>query len=326
MGTVSRGHVARPHFRRFAVKESAALRLHGLWPVAYLALAVAVAAPLLKPGLVLAVDLSLTPHPALPGVYWGLAQAPHDGTLARLPLDALFVGLGHLGAVGLGEKALCLGVVALAGVGMHRLVVVRHAAAAYYAGLLYAINPFVYDRLYTGQWFLLLGYALLPFAYRALLGALEGDLVAATTFGALFGLTGIASTHMAVILAAMAAATAAIHGGRMWRAPAVRRAAGLAAALAAASALSWLVPTPGLREFWHAIGPSQLELYRSAPNGSWPVPVAVAGLTGYWNDARPATDWVPAWPLFALTFATLSLAGLAARARDRTTWAVAVMG
>ena len=39
------------------------------------------------------------------------------------------------------------------------------------AGLFYAVNPFVFDRLYAGQLGLLLGYALLPFAVAALLDA-----------------------------------------------------------------------------------------------------------------------------------------------------------
>jgi hypothetical protein len=314
------GTLTPPRTRR------AARRVRRVSLVAYAALALAVAGPLLASGLVLVVDLSQTPHPDLPGAYYGLPQGTHEGTVARLPLDALFVGLGRLDAVGLGEKVLLLAVVALAGIGMHRLVVVRHAAAAYYAGLLYAVNPFVYDRLDTGQWFLLLGYALLPWAYRALVGALRGDLLAGATFGALFGLTGIASTHMAMLLAAMAVVTATIHGPRLWREPAVGRAVGLGGVLAGLSALCWLVPTPGLREFWQAIGPAHLELYRSLPNGSWPVPVALAGLTGYWNNPQPATDWVPAWPLFALTLALLALLGVAARSRDRTTLSVAILG
>ena len=39
------------------------------------------------------------------------------------------------------------------------------------AGLFYAVNPFVFDRLYAGQLGVLLGYALLPFAVDALLDA-----------------------------------------------------------------------------------------------------------------------------------------------------------
>ena len=138
-------------------------------PLIYLALGLAVAGPLLGGGLVLAVDLALGPHPTLDTAYWGLPRGTHGGLLSRLPLDALFVALGRVDAVAVGEKVLLVAVVALAGWGMHRLVRVRHASAAWFAGLLYAINPFVYDRLHSGQWFLLLGYALLPHAYGALL-------------------------------------------------------------------------------------------------------------------------------------------------------------
>src|SRR5260221_8578431 len=153
-------------------------------PLVYLLLAVAVAGPLLAPGLVLAVDLAPVPHPHLASAYWGVAQGTHEGSLSRLPLDALFVLLGRVGAVAIGEKLLLLAIVFLAGLGMHRAAPARTEAGRYFAGLLYAVNPFVYDRLYTGQWFLLLGYALVPWAFRQFGRLLAGDSRRACGFAA----------------------------------------------------------------------------------------------------------------------------------------------
>src|SRR5205085_10900841 len=47
-------------------------------------------------------------------------------------------------------------------------------AARIGAGLLYAWNPMVYERLLLGQWAFLLGYALLPFAVSAAVSVREG--------------------------------------------------------------------------------------------------------------------------------------------------------
>src|SRR5690348_4498832 len=57
----------------------------------YAVLALLVAGPLLAPGLVLAVDLNVVPHPHLPASIWGLPTGTHGGPPNRLPFDLLFV-------------------------------------------------------------------------------------------------------------------------------------------------------------------------------------------------------------------------------------------
>jgi hypothetical protein len=299
---------------------------HLLVPMVYVALALAVAGPLLGSGLVLAVDLSQAPHPGIPTAYWGLPEGTHEGPPARLPLDALFAALGLIGAVAIGQKVMLLAIVFLAGIGMHRLAPVRSQAAALFAGFLYAANPFVYDRLYTGQWFLLLGYALLPHAYRAFLQTLEGRPGAAWVFGALFVAVGVASTHFAALLLVVCMITLAAWAGRIRRRPELGRSALLALALGLFPSLYWLIPTPGLLDFWGHIGPDQLDLYRTVADENWGLAPTVAGLYGYWNNAAPIKAYLEAWPLLALTLFALAAWGVALRRRDATTWAVAAIG
>lgn len=295
-------------------------------PLPYLLLALAIAGPLLGSGLVLAVDLVQTPHPGIPPSYWGLGEGTHEGPPARLPLDALFAVLGQIDAVAIGQKVLLLAIVFLAGFGMHRLVRVRSQAAALYAGFLYAANPFVYDRLYTGQWFLLLGYALLPHAYRAFLNTLGGGPRAWWTFAALLFVTGIASTHMAAFLLVMCGITLVASAAHIRRRPEVGRNAVLALALGLIPSLYWLIPTPGLQDLWAHVGPGQLELYRTVADDRWGLGPTVAGLFGYWNNARPISAYLSVWPLIALTLLALALWGAALRRRDPTTWAVGAIG
>ena len=98
------------------------------------------------------------------------------------------------------ERVLLVAIVLLAGLGVHRLVAGERAGLAAFAGVLYAINPFVYDRLLTGQWFLLLGYAVLPWALRALIRTLRGERRAPWMFAALFALTGIAAVVVCLVV------------------------------------------------------------------------------------------------------------------------------
>ena len=82
--------------------------------IVYGALALVVAGPLLAPGLILVVDLSVVPHPSLPSMYWGLPTGTHGAAASRLPFDLLFVLAGRIGAVGVAEKLLLLAIVFLA--------------------------------------------------------------------------------------------------------------------------------------------------------------------------------------------------------------------
>lgn len=128
--------------------------------------------PLLLPGYILTLDLVFTPHNAFPAevtnsyllqlLLWAFGMV--------LPGDAI-------------EKILLFVILLFSGVGMHLLIVKINnskdnsalwKASAYFAGVLYMINPFVYSRFMAGQWMFLLGYALLPFFVRALYDFFKG--------------------------------------------------------------------------------------------------------------------------------------------------------
>ncbi|RYF50104.1 MAG: hypothetical protein EOO27_32335 [Comamonadaceae bacterium] len=69
------------------------------------------------------------------------------------------------------QKFLLVSLFVSAGVGAHKIVsklrlglVNTNTYAAYLAGIIYTINPFIYTRFLAGQWLVMLGYALLPWA------------------------------------------------------------------------------------------------------------------------------------------------------------------
>jgi hypothetical protein len=134
-----------------------------LWAKAYFTgLALLVIGPLLEPrGYILALDVVWGPH-------YVFSRLDNPAALSRFLLDNITFLLHHALGGGLAQSVLILVILFLVGWGMYTALPIKRQVAKYFAGTLYLLNPFVYDRLVSGQWLLLLGYALLPFAVRAL--------------------------------------------------------------------------------------------------------------------------------------------------------------
>ncbi len=324
------------------------MRRPGFLIAGYTALGAVVAGPLLRPGLLLAVDAAPTPFARLDPAYWGLGQGTHDGTVSRLPLDAALAAVALLTSTATAQKLVLVAVIALAGMGMHRLVDSRLPVARVFAGLLYAVNPFVYERIWTGQLFIVLGYALIPWGFGAFRRILRDEGGSPWTFAALAVATGVASAHMALLLGLLcscALVASAVAGRRSRvdrsvpsraepvgarpsraRPTSVTTLALGALALAALGCAWWLLPTPGVSELWSHVGRAQLAYYASVPMAHIGLIPTLAALSGYWNDTRPEISYQPAWPALALTLVALAAAGGWLRRRDPMTWAVAGAG
>ena len=67
------------------------------------------------------------------------------------------------------QKLMLFAIFFLAGWGMARLAPVSGTKAKIFAGLLYSVNPFTYERVMAGQWWLLLAYASVPFVIEKML-------------------------------------------------------------------------------------------------------------------------------------------------------------
>ncbi len=133
----------------------------------YGAVVLLVLGPLLLPGYVLTLDMVFTPVLRMP-------DQVSSSYLFRALLHLLDIVL----PADLVQKVMLFAILLLTGLGMHRLMESLPARkpadavpplALYFAGLLYTINPFTYDRLLAGQYNVLFGYALLPWFVRALL-------------------------------------------------------------------------------------------------------------------------------------------------------------
>jgi hypothetical protein len=67
------------------------------------------------------------------------------------------------------EKIMVFNILFLCGYSIHRLIDTKSEWPKYFAGIIYTINPFTYERWMAGQYLILAGYSLLPFLVKSLL-------------------------------------------------------------------------------------------------------------------------------------------------------------
>src|SRR5688572_24342135 len=116
--------------------------------------------PLLGRGYVLTYDMVFVPRLELTRGLLGL-----DTAVARsVPADLLVALASRVVPADLVQKLVLAGVFAGAAAGAARLVSSRSLAARAAAAVLYAWNPFIYERLLMGHWGLLVSYAAIPWA------------------------------------------------------------------------------------------------------------------------------------------------------------------
>lgn len=141
-----------------------------IW-IEYFCVALIILFPLLMSGYILTIDMVFTPHISFP------TQLTNT-----YPLDFIMWLLSNIFPADVVQKAILVAIIVFSGVSMHLFAKfllpllnnkkqISHLAlyvAPYAAGLFYIFNPFVYSRFMSGQWLVLLGYALLPFFMRSL--------------------------------------------------------------------------------------------------------------------------------------------------------------
>jgi hypothetical protein len=121
----------------------------------FFALALLIFSPILKPGFVFALDLVFAPNLKMPAWFANDFVIRSFFSLLNIILPSSVI-----------EKLLLFSIVILSGVGMYKLVQTKSEWPKYFAGIFYIFNPFFYERLVNGQIFLLLGYALFPWAMK----------------------------------------------------------------------------------------------------------------------------------------------------------------
>jgi hypothetical protein len=227
-----------------------------------------------------------------------------------VPADLLVALASRVVPADLLQKLLLAGIFVGAAAGAARLVPARGVAARAAAAVLYAWNPFVYERLLMGHWALLVSYAALPWAVAAAVDLRNGRggaarlvvALAVAAFGSPAGGLIAAGTALCVVASppwrqpagpqAPADASEAAAGPAV----AARRAA-LVLGVALVVSAPWLVPSL-LRPGGLPVRPEGAAAFASRPDGPLGTVGSLLGLGGIWN-AFTVPPGLGSWPWLA---------------------------
>jgi len=292
---------ARPALHQFLQRG----RPHA-WPaLTGLVLGALALGPALPAGFVLSYDMVFVPDPPV-----GYADLGFGGGPPRdVPSDLIVALAAKIIPAGLVEKLILILIFVLACSGAAALLSwQRHRTdggclpllAQLAAGVCYAWNPFVAERLIMGQWAMLLGYAGLPWVLREVRGR-EGVIrpwrLAAVLLPAAIG--GFA----AMSITAVGAVPVALAGGSSWGQRARRLTVTLG--LIAIASLPWMIPSLVNPVHADASGVSAFAARADTPLGTLG---SLLLLGGIWNaEAVPAGY---GGPTFALWLAVMVLAAI----------------
>jgi len=286
--------------------------------IVYIALALLILLPLLGKGYILALDMVFTPTLRMPAAITN-----------AYPFYALLHALNWVLPAFVIQKVLLFGTFLAAGLGAHYMVMRLRPAAvstqawlagAYVAGVFYICNPFVYTRLMAGQYLVLIGYALLPWALRWAWELLDkpGKRAALWLSGVTL-LIGFTSVHTLGLLAILLACLASAQGWRhrhdkAWLGAIAKYAAVTIGAVVVLNSF-WLVPLAqgkGVLSDTVAQFTSRDDRAFATTAGHLGLVGNVLSLQGFWGDARslyllPSDDfgwwWTPIvlmWLLVAI--------------------------
>jgi hypothetical protein len=246
---------------------------------------------------VLTYDMVFVPRLELIRELLGLEVAVPRG----VPADLLVALASRLVPADLLQKLLLAGIFVGAAAGAARLVPARGVAARAAAAVLYAWNPFVYERLLMGHWALLVSYAALPWSAAAAVDLRKGRggaarlvvTLAVAAFGSPAGGLIAAGTALCVV------------ASPPWRRPAGAAAGPAAAARRAALVVGvalvvnapWLVPSL-LRPGGVPVRPEGATAFASRPDGPFGTIGSLVGLGGIWN-ALVVPPGLGSWPWLA---------------------------
>lgn len=233
---------------------------------------------------------------------------------ASTPFDLLVYSFNKLLPFWLPEKVLLLLAFFLMGLGAHRLLS-HYGIGAYFAGILYMINPFTYVRFMAGQWGVLWSYALTPFAIKAFLQLLEKPSAkGAIKVAFLFTLVGLLQVHgfFLVFLASFVFYVLKMVAERYEQADMlhISKYVGTSAGLFLALNLYWGVPTLIAEEtILDQIG--QIDLFLFAPQSTSRILLDLASMQGFWRLAYVYVQQIVSfWWLFFSFLLLLVVYGL----------------
>jgi hypothetical protein len=259
--------------------------------------------PGLQRGFLLSYDMVFVPREPFSAALPGLAPP------RAVPSDLVVAAAARALPADIVQKLVLLAIFVLACSGAAALLDREPLLARLAAGVFYAWNPYVGERLIIGQWALLLGYAGLPWVLRAVL-APDLDSRRGAARLALALLPAIVGGFAAMTVTALVAVPAVL----LTRSP--RRTALVLAGLAAGS-LPWLVPSV-LRPVY--VDPASVAAFAARADTPFGSLGSLLLLGGNWNAQTVPRAYGGAWSALWLAVVIVALAGYLLIARPQRRW------
>ncbi|MEV4529080.1 hypothetical protein [Streptosporangium sp. NPDC049304] len=242
--------------------------------------------PALGPGFVLRYDMVFVPDPPIPAQSGGFPRA--------VPSDLVVALLSSVLPGQIVQKAILLGIFVLAATGAAALVPGERRVARLVAAVFYAWNVYLAQRLLLGQWALLLGYAGLPWAVRAVTRGGMWRTVLALIPAAIGGFQAMLVSAMSVV-------------------PVAGRRAPRALLAVAVLSLPWLVPALGSSA---VTDPAGVRAFAPRADGPLGTLGSLFTLGGVWNSGAAVPGQETWWSaLVRLAVAVAAVTGYALLAR-----------
>jgi hypothetical protein len=272
------------------------------WPGAVTGLVLGLLAlgPGLRRGFLLTYDMLFVPREPFSSALPGLAPP------RAVPSDLVMAVLTRALPADIVQKAVLLSIFVLACAGVAVVCESQPVLARLAAGVFYAWNPYVAERLIIGHWALLLGYASLPWVLRA---ATRPDLASWRGAGrlALVMVPAVVGGFLAMTIIALVIVPAAVLSGS------VRRGA-TALGLLAAGSLPWLIPSLLHPVYADPGGVAAFAARADTPFGAFG---SLLMLGGEWNAQTVPTGYGGGWSALWLAVVLVALAGFVWLGRGR---------
>ena len=284
---------------------------HGLGLVVGLVLGLLALGPGLGPGFLLSYDMVIVPHEPFTATMFGLGGGP----ARAVPSDAVLALASRVLPADVVQKLVLLSIFVLACSGAAALLEREPWFARLAAGIFYAWNPFVAERLLIGQWALLLGYAGLPWVLRAVIAGPVASWRGAGRLG-LALLPAVVGGFAAMAVSALVVVPAAVLAAGS---PLRRRVTSTAAALVvlAVGSLPWLIPSMLRAVYADPAGIAAFAARADTPFGSFG---SLLMLGGIWNAQTVPAGYGGWWTALWLTLVLAAASGYAAFGLRQHRW------
>lgn len=268
--------------------------------------------PLLPRGYVLQYDMVFTPrmHLNIDLIRQGY------GLYQSLPLDALLQLLSFALPMDIVQKLILYAIFFLSAYTMYRSVPVRSSAARLLAGLIYTLNPFVYDRLMAGHWRFLLAYSITPLVAKSFYNLFtQPDRRRLLQAILLWTLAVAMSAHHLIILGLLFLCFALVFARTL------RRLLYVLATVAGVLMLNlwWIIPSLTTPNALQEFGLDHFYAFASRTDLMHGIWFNMLSLQGFWSaNWQSVKDITVSWPLLTLVWLSLSMVGLGGlRSYDR---------